>query len=189
MDEMLKVILANPGIAFAAFGAIAALILGGIGSAQGIAFAGSQGAGVLSEKPNLFGKVFVLILLPGTQGLYGFVFAILLASNSLLSSSLEQAAQMLPPNVGFGLMFVGIGFGLVLMMSARSQGLTAAAAINLVSKKEEQFGRAIILPALVETYAVLGLVVAYLYMSYLLPSNSAKAIIEAAKTAAEHAGS
>lgn len=47
-------------------GAMLALVMGGVGSAWGISIAAAQGAGVLSEKPGLFGKVILLILLPGT---------------------------------------------------------------------------------------------------------------------------
>ena len=54
------------------------------------------------------------------------------------------------------------------MISAKYQGQTSAAAINLVAKKEDQFGRAIILPALVETYAVFGLLVAILMLTWLV---------------------
>ncbi|MCC8109612.1 MAG: permease, partial [Planctomycetes bacterium] len=148
-------------------GAMTALVLGGMGSALGISIAAGQGAGVLSEKPNLFGKVFLLILLPGTQGLYGMVFAFLVTSFTGIQSSLV-AAQQMPVGIGVALGIVGFCLGLVLLLSAKYQGQTSAAAINLVAKKEDQFGRGIILPALVETYAVFGLLVAILMLNWLL---------------------
>ncbi|MCC8165020.1 MAG: hypothetical protein LIQ31_02435 [Planctomycetes bacterium] len=40
--------------------------------------------------------------------------------------------------------------------------------MKLVPKNEYQFGRGIILPALVETYAVFGLLVAILMLNWLL---------------------
>lgn len=164
---MLDFYFLQTGIGWTVLGAMAALVLGGIGSAWGISIAAGQGAGVLSEKPSLFGKVFLLILLPGTQGLYGMVFAFLATSFTGIQSSLTEAAKM-TPGVGAALGIVGFTLGLVLLMSAKYQGQTSAAAINLVAKKEDQFGRAIILPALVETYAVFGLLVSILMLNWLL---------------------
>ncbi len=164
---MLTFYFLESGIGWTVLGAMTALVLGGIGSALGISIAAGQGAGVLSEKPNLFGKVFLLILLPGTQGLYGMVFAFLVTSFTGIQSSLT-AAQQMPVGIGVALGIVGFCLGLVLLLSAKYQGQTSAAAINLVAKKEDQFGRGIILPALVETYAVFGLLVAILMLNWLL---------------------
>lgn len=163
---MLTFYFLESGIGWTILGAMAALVLGGIGSAWGIATAAGQGAGVLSEKPSLFGKVFLLILLPGTQGLYGMVFAFLVTSSTKIQTDLALA-QQLTPGIGGALGIVGVCLGLVLLLSAKYQGETAAAAINLVAKKEDQFGRGIILPALVETYAVFGLLVAILMLNWL----------------------
>ncbi|MCC8117075.1 MAG: V-type ATP synthase subunit K [Planctomycetes bacterium] len=164
---MLTFYFLESGIGWTVLGAMTALVLGGMGSALGISIAAGQGAGVLSEKPNLFGKVFLLILLPGTQGLYGMVFAFLVTSFTGIQSSLV-AAQQMPVGIGVALGIVGFCLGLVLLLSAKYQGQTSAAAINLVAKKEDQFGRGIILPALVETYAVFGLLVAILMLNWLL---------------------
>lgn len=164
---MLTFYFLESGIGWAVVGAMTALVLGGIGSAWGIATAAGQGAGVLSEKPSLFGKVFLLILLPGTQGLYGLVFAFLVAVFTGLSGDVAKA-HMMTPGIGGALAVIGFCLGLVLLFSAKYQGETAAAAINLVAKKEDQFGRALILPALVETYAVFGMLIAILMLLWLL---------------------
>ena len=55
----------NFGLVMALLGAAIAASAG-IGSAMGVAIAGKAGNGVLSEKPELFGKVLVLQALPGT---------------------------------------------------------------------------------------------------------------------------
>ena len=165
--ELLQFYFMDSGIGWTVLGAMFALGLGGVGSAWGISIAAGQGAGVLSEKPGLFGKVFLLILLPGTQGLYGMVFAFLATAFTGIQGDLSRA-QSLTPGIGIALCFVGALLGLVLLMSAKYQGETAAAAINLVAKKEDQFSRALILPALVETYAVFGLLVAILMLNWLI---------------------
>src|SRR5690554_7641804 len=70
------------GLTWALMGAALAVGLAGIGSAMGVAIAGKAATGVLSEKPDLFGKVLVLQALPGTQGIYGFLMAVLIDRKS-----------------------------------------------------------------------------------------------------------
>lgn len=61
------------GIVFALAGAVLAALMGGIGSAIGVGMTGQAAAGVVTEDPSQFGKVLILQLLPGTQGIYGLL--------------------------------------------------------------------------------------------------------------------
>ena len=70
----------NLGIVFGLTGAAIAALFAGIGSAVGVGLAGQAAAGATSEKPDLFGKVLVLQLLPGTQGIYGLLIAFITLS-------------------------------------------------------------------------------------------------------------
>lgn len=142
------------GPLFVFVGAAAVVVLGGIGSAMGIRISGSQAAGVLSEKPELFGKMFVMMALPGTQGFYSFVCGIMMV---VLSGVLNQGAAVSSAK-GLSLMTVGISVGLVQAVSAILQGQSAAAAENLTARQPGSSGQAILIPALVETYAVIALV-------------------------------
>ena len=56
ITELLYRHFLESGVAWAVLGAISAAVLGGIGSARGIRTAATQAAGVMSEKPELFGK-------------------------------------------------------------------------------------------------------------------------------------
>ena len=79
------------GLALALLGAGLAAVLSGIGSAKGTGLAGEAGTGLLCEDPSKFGKVMILQVIPGTQGLYGLVvwfFAIF--RMGLLSGTLPQ---------------------------------------------------------------------------------------------------
>ena len=69
----------------ALFGAAISVFLAGIGSARGVGIAGEATAGVVSENPEVFGRALVLELLPGTQGIYGFLigFIVLIKLNVL----------------------------------------------------------------------------------------------------------
>ena len=71
----------NGGIVFAVLGMAMATIFAGIGSAKGVGFTGEAAAALTTEQPEKFGQALILQLLPGTQGLYGFVIAFLIYIN------------------------------------------------------------------------------------------------------------
>ena len=160
LNQFFAVYFLQTGLGWAALGGAAAMMFGCIGSAMGIRIASGQAAGVLTEKPELFSKLLVLMALPGTQGFYAFICMMFIASNTnLINANATDPAVAVncPPVVGIALMFVGICVGIVQYWSARYQGETSAAAINLVGRHPQESGRAILLPALVETYALVGL--------------------------------
>ena len=61
------------GAAIGMLGAGLAVCLAGAGSARGTGIAGEAGTGLLCQDPSKFGKVMILQVIPGTQGLYGLV--------------------------------------------------------------------------------------------------------------------
>ena len=75
--------LIGTGLVFA--GAAISAALGFSGSAIGMGHAGQAAAGVLGEKPQLFGKMLLMQALPGSQGIYGLVGAFLILSFSGVS--------------------------------------------------------------------------------------------------------
>ena len=64
------------GQAIAILGLAICAGLCGVGSAIGLFKTGSAAAGVLAEDAKKFAKVMILVLLPATQGIYGFVMAL-----------------------------------------------------------------------------------------------------------------
>jgi len=154
----------NYGIALAILGAVMAAMLAGIGSAKGVGIVGESAAGVVSEDPSKFSKVLILQLLPGTQGLYGLLTAFLLLNQiGVLSGNPE------PMSVARGCMYLAacMPIALVGLFSAISQGRAAAAGVGIVAKKPDQNGKAIIMAAMVETYAILALLVSILAINSL----------------------
>ena len=142
----------------AILGAALAVIFAGMGSAKGTSIAGQAAAGAISEDSSKFGKLLVLQLLPGTQGLYGFIVAFLI----LTKSGLLGTAVNLTTGQGFQLLASGLAVGLVGYISGIYQGKAAAAGVGIVAKKPEELGKAITLAAIVETYALLGLLISFL---------------------------
>ena len=147
------------GIVYALLGAALAVFLAGAGSAVGVGIAGQAASGVVSEDPSKFAKVLVIQLLPGTQGIYGLLVGfITLSKIGLLGGGILD----LTPQQGLLILAACLPVGIVGLISGKSQGQTAAAAIGIVAKKPEQFGKAMLFPAMVETYAILALLVSFL---------------------------
>ncbi|MFP4028756.1 MAG: permease [Candidatus Brocadiia bacterium] len=162
-DELLRQYFIASGLGWAAAGAMFAVMFACIGSARGIRVAASQGTGILTEKPELYPWVLTYSVLPGTQGLYGFVAAILIATNG----GLNAGKFTVSPLVGVALLFVGLCMGLVEWKSAVYQGETCSSCLNLVSKEPDQAGRSLALPVLVEFYGLVALLVAFLLINWL----------------------
>lgn len=150
--------MSNLGMVFALLGAALASLLSGIGSAIGVGKAGQAAAGVVTEDPSKFSKVLIMQLLPGTQGIYGLLIAfITLSQIGILGEKVEisLASGLLYFAACLPIAFVGL-------LSAISQGKAAAAGIMLVAKKPDQMSKAMIFAAMVETYAILALLVSFL---------------------------
>lgn len=147
------------GLIMALIGAALAASLAGIGSAMGVAIAGKAAAGVISEKPELFGKTLVLQALPGTQGIYGFLVAVLVLTKVEI---LTGAPLQISATQGFSLFAACIPIALVGLLSAIYQGKIAASSIIMTGKKPELSVRGMTMTALVETYAILALLVSVL---------------------------
>lgn len=146
------------GLVFALLGAAMASLFAGIGSAVGVGIAGRSAAGVVTEDPGKFSKVLIMQLLPGTQGIYGLLIAfITLSQIGLLggNADVSMAKGLLYLAACLPIAFVGL-------ISAISQGKAAASGIMLVAKKPEQMSKAMIFAAMVETYAILALLVSIL---------------------------
>ncbi len=144
-------------------GAALSVILGGIGSAKGVGMAGEQSTGVLSENPDVFGQALVLQLLPGTQGIYGFLigFIVLLKTNVL--------GGMVELTTGQGLLILlgCLPVAVMGLVSAIYQGRAAAASIALLGKRPESGGQGISITVMVETYAVLALLASFLIVWFI----------------------
>ncbi len=149
----------NAGMIFALLGAACASLFAGIGSAIGVGTAGRAASGAVTENPDLFSRVLILQLLPGTQGIYGLLVAFVTLSQIGL---LGGGAATLTTAEGLMYFVACLPIALVGLVSAIYQGRTSVACINLVTKKPDQFGKAMLFPSMVETYAILALLISIL---------------------------
>lgn len=147
------------GLVLALIGAALAALLAGIGSAKGVSLVGEAASGVVSVDPSKFSKVLLLELLPGTQGLYGLIAAmfILIRTNVLSGNAAELSVQQ-----GLAFLAASLPIAIVGLVSGIMQGRAAAAGVSITAKKPEHNGKAIIMAAMVETYAILALLVSVL---------------------------
>ena len=149
------------GLALAIAGAAIAAGFAGIGSAMGVGIAGEASAGVVTEDPDKFGRLLVLQALPGTQGIYGFLAAFLV----MIKVNLLGVPLVVSPVVGWQILFACLPIAIAGFLSGIYQGRVSAAGANIVAKHPEEMGKAIIFSAMVETYAVLGLLATILLLN------------------------
>lgn len=150
------------GLVLSIIGAALAAGLSGIGSAIGVSIAGRAGSGVLVEKPELFGRVLVLQALPGTQGIYGFLLGVLIMQKSgLLGGGVVELSDW----QGWAFLGASIPVAIVGLISAIAQGKIAASSILMTGKRPELMTRGMTMTAIVETYAILALLVSILLWS------------------------
>ncbi|MEO2518547.1 V-type ATP synthase subunit K, partial [Enterococcus avium] len=150
---MMEYLINNSGgIIFAILGMATATIFSGIGSSKGVGMTGEAAAALTTSQPEKFGQALILQLLPGTQGLYGFVIAFLIFTN--LSGDLSVVQ-------GLGYLGASLPIAFTGLFSGIAQGKVAAAGIQILAKKPEHSTKGIIYAAMVETYAILGFVISF----------------------------
>lgn len=144
------------GMALGLLGAGLAVVLSGIGSAKGTGMVGEAGAGVVSEDPSKFGKALILQVIPGTQGIYGFVVGFLALMNM---GVLDGSAVGMSLTEGFRYFVACLPIAIGGLISAIYQGRVAVAAINILAKKPNDWAKGMIFCITVEFYAILSLLV------------------------------
>lgn len=150
---------AQYGIIFAIIGAALATLLPGAGSAAGVGMVGEASAGVTTEDPSKFSKLLILQLLPATQGIYG-----MLTSFMLLNSLGLIGGTPVTISVAKGLAYLAscLPIAIVGYISALKQAKASVAGVSLVAKRPEQMSKGMIFAAMVETYAILALLISVL---------------------------
>lgn len=142
------------GVALALLGAALAVGLSCIGSAKGVGMVGEAAAGLLSEDPSRFSQCLILQILPGTQGLYGFVIWFFVLNKI---GMLGGVAAALSTGAGWALFNACLPMAFGGLLSAIAQGRVAVAGINLITKRPEEMFKGVLMAVMVEFYAILSL--------------------------------
>ncbi len=142
-------------------GAAIAVFLAGFGSSIGISIAGQAADGVLTEDPDKFGPLLILVALPGTQGIYGLiggfwvVFKLGLLGETPASLNMIQSWQIF---------FAALPVGFAGWISGIYQGKVCAAGVAMAAKRPETLIKGVIYGAMVETYGIFGLIATILLL-------------------------
>ena len=154
------------GFAIAILGGGLAAGLAAYGSSVGVGLAGEMAGGVISEDPDKFGSMLILQALPATQSIYGLVVAILVLVK--LNGFADAALDL---DLAFGLAIfaacVPAMFGE--LISSIWQGKVAVSSMGVVAKKPDAFGRAVIMPVLVETFGLFALIATIIILMVVIP--------------------
>jgi V/A-type H+-transporting ATPase subunit K len=148
------------GVVFATFGAAIAVFAAGMGSAKGCGLVGEAASGIVTEEPSKFGQALILQLLPGTQGLYGFIIGLLIALQVSPSLSLMQGLYLLAASLPVGI----VGY-----ISAIAQARVSASGLQILAKNPGETTKGIIFAVIVETYAILGFVSSIILLYVTMP--------------------
>ena len=151
------------GLALALLGAGLAVGLSCVGSAKGTGIAGEAGTGLLAQDPSKSGKVMVLQLLPGTQGLYGLVVWFF----AMFRMGMIGGSVSLTVTQGMQYLVACMPMALGGLLSAIAQGRVAAGSINILAKKPEHWSKGLILCGIVEFYAILSLLASMLMLLWI----------------------
>ena len=162
METILATMADQLGQMLVILGAALAVGFAGSGSAWGIGLANEAASGIMTEDPKKFGYALVLLALPGTQGIYGLLVAVLAMQKSGLLGAGGAAITVWQ---GLGICFACLPIAISGFYSAIWQGKSSAASILMIAKRPEQIGKAVILPAMCETYAVFGLLISILLLN------------------------
>lgn len=150
------------GVALAIVGAGLAAFLAGIGSSIGLGIAGRSAAGVLSEKPELYGSLTLMVVLPSTQGVYGFVIALMVMVKLNMFGGEVPDISLIK---GLEILAACLPVGVAGLFSAIHQGKTSAGGILMAAKRPEMAVKAgILYSAMVELYAILGFLISLLIL-------------------------
>ena len=153
---MVNFLVENGGKIMGAVAVAIAVFLSGMGSAKGTGMTGEAAAGLTVEEPQKFGKALVLQLLPGTQGLYGFVIGFMILGKLGGDLNFQQ---------GLYYIFAALPIGVVGYFSAIAQAKVAVSGMNILAKNEDNFVQGIVYAVMVELYAILGFVISLLLVN------------------------
>ena len=153
---MVDFLVQNGGNIMGAVAVAIAVFLSGMGSAKGTGMTGEAAAGLTVEEPQKFGKALVLQLLPGTQGLYGFVIGFMILGKLTGDLNFQQGSYYI---------FAALPVGIVGYFSAVAQAKVAVSGMNILAKNEDNFVQGIVYAVMVELYAILAFAISFLLMN------------------------
>ncbi len=139
-----------------------AVAIPGIMAALGVAMTGVAAAAVASEDPKKAYKAFVFEVLPGTQGIYGFVAGFLI----IVGTGLTAGAGVKAGIVGTAVLAAAVP-AILQGFTSYYQAKVATAGVSALAKRPETFAPCLMYTVMVELYAILGLLATILMLTFI----------------------
>ncbi len=133
-----------------------------IGSARAVGIASEAASGVISSDPNKFGKLLVLQLLPGSQGIYGLLISVMILVKTKILSGEIPAALLSGFDVNLSFLAASVPIAIGGYFSAIAQGRACAAGAGIIAKQPQDSSKAIVCASLIELYALFSFIVSLL---------------------------
>lgn len=144
----------------ALFGVAISSGLASIGSSLGSGAAAKSATGLLAKEPEKFPQALVLTALPSSQALYGLLYGIIiLLQTGLLSGELKDGVTA---EIGMQFLASALPVGVACLLSGWFQGIVAASGMRIIAEKPQNLNQAIVLAALLESFAIFGLIISIL---------------------------
>lgn len=151
------------GAGIALLGGVLAAASGGVGSTYGVSKVGKVAMGVITEEPSLFGKVLILQALPSTNGIYGLlVWFMVMFQGGFLDGTYGEMSYV----TGVIIFISCIPSILALYPGSVKQAEVSSAGAQMMLKRPDNQAQALVLTAMIETYAILALLIAVLGILY-----------------------
>ena len=151
--------IAELGNVFALIGAALAVLLTGVGAAIGTGIVQQAAAGVVSEKPEKFGKTLILQLIPSSGALYGFVVGFLILTNTPVMGGADAAYSAAD---GLAILALSLPIAFVGLLATIAQAKVCAAGVRMIGKNDELAGRALTMAVFIELFTLFALIVSIL---------------------------
>ncbi|MDR1669372.1 MAG: V-type ATP synthase subunit K [Oscillospiraceae bacterium] len=158
----------NSGWILAMLGASLAVGLACVGSAKGTGLVGEAASGLISEDNSKFGSLLVLQVIPGTQGLYGFV--VWFVATLMKIPQLQEQSGGITLDQGAAIFAACLPIAIAGMLSAIAQGRVAAAGVSIIAKKPEAQGNSFVMCIVVEFYAIISFLASLLMLFSINPA-------------------
>ncbi|MCL2176519.1 MAG: V-type ATP synthase subunit K [Firmicutes bacterium] len=151
------------GIAWGFLGAAIAVAGAGIGSSIGAGRIGAFSTGVVAERPELFARALIIQLFPSTQIIYGLLISFLILLDIGVIGGSDDI--YISTEQGIAYAFAALPVGILGFASAAAQGGAGQGAVAMIAKNPAFMGRAFIKVALIETFAIFGLLISFLLVN------------------------
>lgn len=154
--NLFEFLFSNGGVIMAVLGMALVVIIPSMGSGKGVGMVGESITGLLIDEPEKFGKTLLLQMMPASQGLYGFVIAIM---------TLGRLSSSMPLQEGLFILVACLPMAIVGYPTALAQARVAVNGVQVLSRNENEMTKNIIYCVMVETYALLAFVSSIIMLS------------------------